>query len=127
MKVNRMKLSTLLIASTLAICTIASAGPGEHKAMNGGHLTTVKDIDYELVASATSLQLYVRDHGKSMDLSKASAKLTLLNGSEKQEIELKPSGEKLEAVGTFKVTTGAKVVVVVSNQGKQTTARFALK
>jgi hypothetical protein len=122
-----MKPNTLLIASMLAICSIASAGPGEHKAMNGGQLTTVKDIDYELVASASSLQLYVRDHGKSIDLSKASAKLTLLNGTEKQEIELKPSGDKLEATGAFKVGTGAKVVVIVSNQGKQTTARFALK
>lgn len=122
-----MKLSTLLIASTLAICTIASAGPGEHKPLNGGHLTTVKDIDYELVASATSLQLYVRDHGKSMDLSKASAKLTLLNGTEKQEIELKPSGDKLEAAGTFKVGAGTKAVVIVSMQGRQTTARFSIK
>ncbi len=122
-----MKLNTLLIASMLAICSIASAGPGEHKAMNGGHLTTAKDIDYELISSASSLKLYVRDHGKSIDISKASAKLTLFNGSEKQEIELKPNGDKLEAAGTFKIAPGAKVVVVVSNQGKQTTARFAIK
>jgi hypothetical protein len=124
-----MKLQTLLIASSLALCSMAWAGPhdGTHKPMQGGVLATVKDVDYELVASATALRLYVRDHGKAVDVSKATAKLTLLTGSEKQEVELKPSGDKLEATGTFKVTTGTKVVAVISFGAKQATARFVIK
>ena len=124
-----MKLQTLLIASSLALGSMAWAGPGDgtHKPMQGGVLATVKDVDYELVASATALRLYVRDHGKAVDVSKATAKLTLLTGSEKQEVELKPSGDKLEATGTFKVTTGAKVVAVISLGAKQATARFVIK
>ena len=124
-----MKLQTLLIASSLALGSMAWAGPGDgtHKPMQGGVLATVKDVDYELVASATALRLYVRDHGKAVDVSKATAKLTLLSGAEKQEVELKPSGDKLEATGTFKVTAGTKAVAVISIGAKQATARFVIK
>ena len=124
-----MKFQTLLITDSLVLGNMAWAGPGDatHKPMQGGVLTTVKDVDYELVATATNLRLYVRDHGKAVDVSKATAKLTLLSGSEKQELELKPSGDKLEATGTFKVMAGTKVVGVISSGAKQATARFVIK
>ena len=60
-------------------------------------------------------------------MSKAAAKLTLLTGTEKQEVNLKPSGDKLEVTGTFKVGSGTKVVAVLSIGNKQSTARFVLK
>ncbi|MDP4733314.1 hypothetical protein [Limnohabitans sp. Bal53] len=124
-----MKLQTLLITASLVLGNMAWAGPGDatHKPMHGGVLATVKDVDYELVASVTALRLYVRDHGKAVDVSKSTAKLTLLTGSEKQEVELKPSGDKLEATGTYKVTAGTKVVAVISFGAKQATARFVIK
>jgi hypothetical protein len=124
-----MKLRTLLIASSLALGGMAWAGPGDatHKPTQGGVLASVKDVDYELVANPTNIRLYVRDHGKAVDVSKATAKLTLLTGSEKQEVELKPGGDKLEATGTFKVMTGTKVVAVISFGAKQATARFVIK
>jgi hypothetical protein len=88
----------------------------------------VKDIDYELVAKPTLIQLHLRDHGKPADVSKASARLTLLSGADKQELELKPAGDKLEASGSFKVGPGTKVVALVSIAGKPAgTVRFALK
>ena len=88
----------------------------------------VKDIDYELVAKPAIVQLYLRDHGKPADVSKASAKLTLLAGTDKQEVELKPAGDKLEATGSFKVGPGTKAVAVVSGAGKNAaTVRFTLK
>ena len=124
-----MKIRTLFISTSLVLCSMAWAGPGDasHKPMQGGVVVTVKDIDYELVASATALRLYVRDHGKAVDVSKSTAKLTLLTGSEKQEVELKPSGDKLEATGTYKVTAGTKAVAVISFGAKQATARFVIK
>jgi hypothetical protein len=124
-----MKFRIFLITSSLLLSGVAWAGPNEadHKPMHGGVLTTVKDIDYELVANPTILRLYVRDHGKAVDVSKASAKLTLLTGAEKQEVDLKASGDKLESTGTFKVIAGTKVVAVISWGGKQSTARFVLK
>ncbi len=129
-----MKMQTLLasIALTLAGSAFAAGDKHdhahEHKPMHGGVVVEVKDIDYELVAKPTMIQLHLRDHGKPADVSKASAKLTLLTGAEKQEVELKPAGDKLEASGTFKVGPGTKVVALVTIAGKSAgTVRFALK
>ena len=124
-----MKFRTFLITSSLLLSGLCWAGPndGDHKPMHGGILTTVKDIDYELVANTTTLRLYVRDHGKAVDVSKASAKLTLLTGAEKQEVDLKPSDDKLQAAGAFKVGPGTKIIAVISVGGRQSTARFVLK
>lgn len=133
-----MKTQTILASLTLTF-TLALAGPAfaagekhdhahEHKPLHGGVVMEVKDIDYELVAKPALIQLHMRDHGKATDVSKASAKLTLLNGTEKQEVELKPVGEKLEASGAFKVSAGTKVVAIVTIAGKLVgTVRFALK
>ena len=100
----------------------------EHTALHGGVVVESKDVDYELVATPDTLQLHLRDHGKPMDVSKASARVTLLAGAEKQDVELKPAGGKLEAKGSFKVPAGTKAIAVVSNAGKTLgTARFVLK
>jgi hypothetical protein len=84
-------------------------------------------MDFELVAKPTTIHLHLRDHGKKADVSKATAKLTLLSGTEKQEVELKPVGDKLEATGTFNVGPGTKAVAVVTIAGKPAVARFTLK
>jgi len=124
-----MKFHTLLITSSLFLSGLAWAGPndGTHKPMQGGVLTTVKDVDYELVAKPDLLQLFVRDHGKPVDVSKTTAKVTLLSGPDKREVELKPTGDKLQAIGTFNVIVGTKVVAVISSGAKQATARFVIK
>ncbi len=128
-----MKLHTLIAAITLAVAGTAHAAgekhdhAHEHKPVHGGVVVEVKDVDYELVAKSTTLQLYLRDHGKPADVSKASAKVTLLTGTEKQEVELKPAGDKLEATGSYKVGPGTKAVAVMTINGKPATARFTLK
>ena len=128
-----MKKHALLASIALALAVPAFAAgekhdhAHEHKPMHGGVVVEVKDMDYELVAKATTLQLYLRDHGKPADVSKASAKVTLLTGTEKQEVELKPAGDKLEATGSYKVGPGTKAVAVVTINGKPATARFTLK
>ena len=128
-----MKTHALLASIALALAAPAFAAGDkhdhahEHKPLHGGVVVEVKDMDYELVAKATVIQLYLRDHGKPADVSKASAKVTLLTGTEKQEVELKPAGDKLEATGSFKVGPGTKAVAVVTMAGKPATARFTLK
>lgn len=125
--------SRIIGAVLLALAGGALAAGGhdhahEHKPLHGGVVVEVKDIDYELVAKPDSVQLYLRDHGKPMDVSKASAKVTLLAGTEKQEVTLAPAGDKLEAKGAFKLPAGTKAVTVVTNNGKTVgTARFTLK
>ncbi len=123
------RLLTLALTGLLvSLGGIVQAADDHHKPMKGGIVVPGKEADFELVAKPTVLQLYVQDHGKLRDVSKASAKLTLLAGSDKQEVELKPAGDKLEATGTFKVAPGTKAVAVVMDGGKTLgTARFTLK
>ena len=115
------------IMLTLAGSTYAAGDKHDHKPLHGGVVVEGKAMDYELVAKPSAIQLYLRGHGKSPDLSKATAKITLLTGTEKQEVELKPAGDKLEATGIFKVGPGTKAVAVVNVAGKPATARFTLK
>ena len=126
-----MKFSQLITVLAFAATGAAFAADGhshDFKPLHGGAVVEVKDIEYELVAKPDSLQLHLRDHGKPVDLSKATAKLTLLAGTDKQEVELKPApGDKLEAKGSFKVAANTKVIAMVSLAGKSTTARFVLK
>lgn len=85
-------------------------------------------MDLELVAKPDLLQLHLRDNGKPVDVINGSAKLTLLSGTDKQEVELKPAGDRLEAKGSFKIGAGTKLVAIVNLPGKpSTTARFTLK
>lgn len=100
----------------------------EIKAQHGGVVAVVKDINYELVARPDGLMLHVSDHGKPADLSGASAKLTLLSGSKKEEATLAPAGNALQAKGTFTASPGTKVVAQVSLKGQPMQAvRFTLK
>ena len=118
------------VAAAIALVLASTAhasGAHDHSPKHGGVVTEVKDMDYELVAKSSVVQLYLRDHGKKVDIAKATAKVTLLTGAEKQEVELKPAGDKLEATGSFKVGPGTKAVAVVTVAGKPSTARFTLK
>ena len=124
-----MKLHTIVIALALAMAGTAQAvgGKHDHKPLHGGVVVEGKELDFELVAKPATLHLYLRDHGTPVDMSKAAAKLTLLSGSEKQEVVLRPAGNKLEATGKFKVGPGTKAVAVITVAGKPATARFSLK
>ena len=126
-----MKFSQVLIALAVSISGTAFAADDhghEAKPMHGGVTAQAKDVDYELVAKADKLQLFLRDHGKPFDVSGMTAKATLLAGSDKQEVQLQPVDGKLEAAGTFKVASGTKAVVAVSKVGKAVASvRFTLK
>ena len=98
-----------------------------HAPQHGGVVVEVKDMDLELVAKPDMLQLYLRDHGKPADVSKATAKVTLLNGTEKQEATLAPAGDRLEAKGSFRVVAGTKALAQVMVGGKVLSARFEMK
>lgn len=128
MKINHLIAGVALVVSGSTWAAGDSHKPGDdHAPRHGGVVTPTRLMDYELVARPTVIQLYLRDHGKVADVSQATAKVTLLAGTEKQEVELKPAGDKLEATGSFKVSPGTKAVIVVTVAGKPATARFTLK
>lgn len=129
-----MKLLSLFAALMFLITGAAIAAdkrghghPDDHKPLYGGVVVEGKEMDYELVAKPDTLRLYLRDHGKPKSVAKATAKITLLLGAEKQVVELKPVGDKLEAKGAFKVAPGTKAVALINVDSKSLTARFVLK
>ena len=131
MKTTRFFLS---IALSFAVSSTAFAAGDhgsshDHQPLHGGIVVESNDMDYEFVAKADTLTLHLRDHGKPAKTGGVSAKLTLLNGTEKSEVMLLPAGEgKLEAKGAFKVATGTKAVALVTMPGKKAAnVRFAVK
>ena len=126
-----MKLSQLILAVAMSACGTAFAADNhghDIKPMHGGAVAEAKEVEYELVASADKLQLYMRDHGKPVAVAGMTAKVTLLAGSEKQDVQLQAGDGKLEAAGSFKVPAGTKAVVTVSKAGKSVASvRFTLK
>ena len=126
-----MKLSHLFLALTVSISGAAIAADNhghDVKPMHGGAVAEAKDVEYEFVASADKLQLFMRDHGKPVAVAGMTAKVTLLAGSEKQDVQLQAGDGKLEATGSFKVPAGTKAVVAVSKAGKSVASvRFTLK
>jgi hypothetical protein len=120
----------LLTAAALSIALVDQVRAAEghdEKPMHGGVVVVTHHLTLELVAKPNTLRIYVRDHGKAVNLAKSSAKLTILSGQEKQEIELNPATDYLEATGTFKVAASAKAVAVVTLNGRPLTARFVIK
>ena len=120
------------LVATLAILSAPAvfAGTGHDLTpRHGGAVVEVKDVVYELVATPDALTLYLDDHGRKIDTTGGTAKVTLLNGAEKSEATLAPAGDnKLEAKGAFKVGSGTKAVAVVTLAGKApATARFSIK
>lgn len=106
----------------------AGAHAHDAKPVHGGVISVVKDVNYELVAKDDVLALYVSDHGKPVDLKGASAKVTLLSASGKNEATLAPTGDRLEAKGSFKAAAGTKALANVVLAGQAPVAvRFTLK
>jgi len=132
MKGNPMKASAIFSVLLLGLSAHAFASGvhdhgKDHQPAHGGIVVEAGHVDYELVTTENSLQLHLRDQGKPVDVSRGSAKLTILVGTARQEVLLMPAGTRFEALGRFKLA-GAKVVASVSMPGKApATVRFALK
>lgn len=119
---------TILVAATAALAAPAFAGKDDHTAKHGGIFVGGKALDMEVLAKPETIHVYVYDHGKNVKLEGAKGKVTLLNGSEKTEVDLTPAGDKLEAKGAFKVAKGTKGIASVTLAGKSAaTARFEVK
>ena len=123
-----MTFKTILIAAAVALATPAFAAKDDHTTKHGGIFVETKALDFEIVARPDAIHVYVADHGKPVKLEGAKGKVTLLNGSEKTEVELIPAGDKMEAKGAFKVVKGAKGIASVTLAGKSAAvARFEVK
>ena len=123
-----------ILVRALALTLAVGAAPmvfahGDDKSKYGGVVAEVKDVNYELVAKADTVAIYVEDHGKKIDTKGATTKLTMLTDGQKSEVMLMPAGDgKLEAKGSFSSKAGTKAIAVVTLAGKPPTlVRFEIK
>lgn len=99
------------------------------KPQYGGVVTTASDLQFELVDKNGTAAIFVEDHGKKLTTAGMSGKITVLNGTEKTELPLKPMGEnQLEAQGKAVLGKGAKAIATISMPDKKVVnVRFAVK
>lgn len=122
-----MKLVSIGIVSVAAVASGAAVAHGDAKPTHGGIVQTANDLSFELVAQADGATIFIVDHEKPVAVAGATGKLTVLNGADKSEAELKPAGDRLEAKGV-KLASGSKVVASVIMADKKTVSlRFAIK
>jgi len=120
-------LAAVLIAVAGPVCAADEHGH-DHKPLHGGILAESGPTEYELVARPDAITLHAREKGKPVNVQGARAKLTILSGGEQAVLDLKPANDRLQAVGSFKVAAGTKIVATVELPGrKPANLRFALK
>jgi len=123
-----LSLLAAVVVTVSAFTTNTAFAHGAAKPQHGGIVQTSNDLSFELVPGADGATIYVIDHDDKFDTAGTSGKLTVLNGAEKSEADLKPAGgNKLEAKG-INLAKGAKVVAALATADKKTiTLRFRVK
>jgi hypothetical protein len=125
---NMKKLISALFLGASLIAASSVLAHGGDKPKHGGVVQSASDLSFELVMQGDSAVVYVEDHGKPLATHGMSGKLTVLNGSQKSDAELRPAGDnKLEAKGV-KLAAGSKAVAALTTPAKKAiTVRFTIK
>ena len=126
-----MKMKYLISVASLVISCL-SVNPvlahGDAKPQHGGILQVANDLSFELVAQADGATIYLMDHGKPLASKGITGKLTVLQGSNKIEADIKEAGDNTLRVLGVKLGKGDKLVAALSNiGGKSMTVRFTIK
>ena len=91
-------------------------------------ISELDDIGFELVAQPDGATIYLMDHDKPMASKGITGKLTVLQGSNKIEADIKEAGDNTLRVLGVKLGKGDKLVAALSNVGgKSMTVRFTIK
>ena len=101
---------------------------GDVKPLHGGIVQMTNDVGFELVVKTDGATIYLMDHGKPMASKGITGKLTVLQGSNKIEADIKEAGDNTLRVIGVKLGKGDKLVASLSNVGgKSMTVRFTIK
>ena len=105
----------------------AAQAHGDAKPLHGGIVQMANDLSFELVVQADGATIYLMDHGMPMASKGITGKLTVLQGSNKIEADIKVAGDNTLRVMGVKLGKGDKLVAALSNVGgKSMTVRFAI-
>ena len=126
-----MKMKHLISVAGLAISCLSVntvQAHGDAKPQHGGIVQKANDLSFELVTQADGATIYLMDHGKPMASKGITGKLTVLQGSNKIEADIKEAGDNTLRVMGVKLGKGDKLVAALSNVGgKGMTVRFTIK
>ena len=126
-----MKMKHLISVTGLVLACLSinpAEAHGDAKPIHGGIVQKVNDVGFELVVQADGATIYLMDHGKPMASKGITGKLTVLQGSNKTEADIKEAGDNTLRVLGVKLGKGDKLVAALSNVGgKSMTVRFTLK
>jgi hypothetical protein len=112
-------ITTLLLAASIGTYGGAALAHAEHgQPQQGGVVAEAGEAQFEIVAKAGKLTVFVSSHGAPLATAGASGKLTVLAGTNKQEIELKPDGDNRMA-GQGNLPPEAKLLVAIQLPGKK--------
>ena len=113
---NLLSITALLCALSLPTAALAHAEHGQPQF--GGVVAEAGEAQFEVVGRDGKLVVHVTNHGAPLDTVGATGKLTVLTGTSKQDIQLKPAGgNRLEGVGSY--AAGAKLLLQVQLPGKK--------
>lgn len=118
-----------LVAMAVSIAATGAYAHGDKPKYGGVVQSASNDVSFELVNKDGKAIIYVEDHGKPVVTVGATGKLTVLNGADKTEVPLEPSGNNiLVSKSDVKLGTGAKAIAAVTFADKKTTnVRFSIK
>ena len=126
-----MKMKHLISVTGLVLACLSinpAEAHGDAKPIHGGIVQKVNDVGFELVVQADGATIYLMDHGKPMASKGITGKLTILQGSNKTEADIKEAGDNTLRVLGVKLGKGDKLVAALSNVGgKNMTVRFTIK
>jgi hypothetical protein len=130
-EILKMKLKHLISVVSLALSSLymnTALAHGVAKPLHGGIVQKVNDIGFELVAQPDGATIYLMDHDKPMASKGITGKLTVLQGSNKIEADIKEAADNTLRVMGVKLGKGDKLVAALSNVGgKSMTVRFTIK
>ena len=130
-EILKMKFKYLILALSLALSSLymnTALAHGVAKPLHGGIVQKVNDIGFELVAQPDGATIYLMDHDKPMASKGITGKLTVLQGSNKIEADIKEAADNTLRVMGVKLSKGDKLVAALSNVGgKSMTVRFTIK
>jgi hypothetical protein len=130
-EILKMKFKYLISALSFALSCLymnTALAHGVAKPLHGGIVQKVNDIGFELVAQPDGATIYLMDHDKPMASKGITGKLTVLQGSNKIEADIKEAADNTLRVMGVKLGKGDKLVAALSNVGgKSMTVRFTIK
>lgn len=121
-----------LLAHVILAATVAATGHAlahGQKAKHGGIVQIADDLNFELVRKEDKAVIYIYDHGDKLPTAGMTGKLTVLQGSERKEVALEPSGDNtLSSTEKINLLKGTKAIASLTTEDKQViNVRFSVK